>query len=115
MKQKKSRTKKSNGMPTDVAAAFKAYSPALREELKRLRRIILTTAATTAGVGEVEEALRWRQPSFLTRSGSTIRIDAVKGDPARYGIYFICHTGLIAHFRQLYPKLTYSGNRAILN
>ena len=29
-------------------------------------------------------------------------------------MYFICHTDLIATFRELYPELNYEGNRAIL-
>ena len=101
-------------MARDIAAIFKAYPPSLRAKLLHLRKLILTTAAKTEGVGAVEEALRWGQPAYLTKSGSTIRIDALKGDPGRYAIYFICHTGLITHFRELYPKLTFGGNRAIL-
>ena len=101
-------------MAPDIAAVFKAYPSTLRTKLLRLRKLILTTAAKTEGVGDVVEALRWGQPAYLTKSGSTIRIDAMKGEPARTAMYFICHTGLIAHFRELYPKLAYSGNRAIL-
>lgn len=51
---------------------------------------------------------------YLAKGSKTIRIDAVKGDPKRVAMYFICHTDLIATFRELYPDLDYEGNRAIL-
>jgi hypothetical protein len=49
-----------------------------------------------------------------TKSGSTIRIDQVKPDADQVAVYFHCQTNLVETFRELYPKLTYSGNRAIL-
>lgn len=101
-------------MAKDVAAVFGTYPPAMRARLARLRKLILATAAKMDGIGAIQETLRWGQPAFLSKSGSTIRIDAVKGEPSRYALYFICHTDLVARFRELYPQLTYEGNRAIL-
>ena len=83
----------------------------------QLRKLILDTAKTTKGVGAIEEALKWGQPSYLTsesKSGSTIRIDQVKAVPGQYAVYFHCQTNLVETFRELYPDLKYSGNRAIL-
>lgn len=100
-----------------VAAVFDAYPGPARERLLALRRLILDTAAETDGVGRVEEALKWGQPSYLTPetgSGSTIRIDAVRGDPERYAIYFHCQTDLVETFRRLYPRhFSFEGNRAL--
>jgi hypothetical protein len=99
-----------------VEAVFKAYPQPARTKLLALRRLILDTAKTTAGVGRIEEALKWGQPSYLTpetRSGSTVRIDHVEGK--QYAIYFHCQTDLVATFRDLYPdKWSYGGNRCIL-
>jgi hypothetical protein len=100
-----------------VAAVFDAYPPRIRSKLKALRRLIFDTARTTEGVGALEEALRWGQPSYLTTetgSGSTIRIDQVKSVADQYAIYFHCQTDLVAGFRERYPALTYGGNRSIL-
>jgi hypothetical protein len=101
-----------------TAAAFCAYPAKLRGRLESLRRLILKTAAKTEGVGPLEEALKWGQPSFLTarsKSGSTIRIDRVKASDDRYAIYFHCQTDLVSTFRELYPKkFGYEGNRAIV-
>jgi hypothetical protein len=61
--------------------------------------------------------LKWGQPSYLTvetGSGSTIRIDQVKSVVGQYAVYFHCQTNLIETFRELYPELQFSGNRAIL-
>ncbi len=100
-----------------VAAIFGTYTPAVRRRLLALRKLIFDTARRTDGVGRLEETVKWGQPSYLTpetRSGSTIRIDAVKGEP-RCAIYFHCQTGLVDSFRELYPqKLQFEGNRSIV-
>jgi hypothetical protein len=100
-----------------VPAMFDSYPKPVRAKLLALRKLILDTANTTQGVGRIEEALKWGQPSYLTsesKSGSTIRIDQVKAVPGQYAVYFHCQTNLVETFRELYPKLRYSGNRTIL-
>lgn len=101
-----------------VAALFRAYPSGGARKLMDLRRLIFDVAAGTAGVGEVEETLKWGQPSYLTArsgSGSTIRIDRVRSRPGRYAMYFHCRTTLVDTFRHLYPNtFRYEGNRAIL-
>ena len=101
-----------------VAEVFATYPPLVRKKLNELRDLIYQVAATTEGVGAIDEALRWQQPSYLTPetgSGSTVRIDALKGQPDRYAMYFHCQTGLVDHFKQIYPKqFKYEGNRAII-
>lgn len=72
-----------------VAAAFSSYPTRVRTKLLALRRLILDTAKRTNGVGPLEETLKWGQVSYLTtdsKSGSTIRIDQVRSEPARYGM-----------------------------
>ena len=101
-----------------VEAVFAGYEEPARARLLELRALILKTAAETGGVGPLDETLKWGQPSYLTaktKSGSTIRIDAVKDMPTRCALYFICHTDLVETFRELYPtELSYGGNRSIL-
>ena len=101
-----------------VGAVFNSYPKPLKAKLLALRRLILDTAATTKGVGKIEETLKWGQPSYLTavtKSGSTIRIDRVKAAANQYAVYFHCQTDLVATFRELYPtELSYGGNRSIL-
>ena len=101
-----------------VEAVFSAYPKPLRTKLLALRRLIFETAKTTAGVGRLEETLKWGQPSYLTtetKSGSTVRIDRVKSTADGYAIYFHCQTDLVETFRDLYPtEFNYAGNRSIL-
>jgi hypothetical protein len=101
-----------------VQAAFDAYPKPLRPKLLALRRLILDTAKTTEGVGAIEETLKWGQPSYLTpetKSGSTIRIDAIKSGAGQYAVYFHCQTNLVETFRELYPsEFSYGGNRCII-
>lgn len=101
-----------------VAAVFDAYPKPVRDKLLALRSLIVEAAAATPGVGPIEETLKWGQPSYLTpqtKSGTTVRIDAMKGTPNRYALYVHCQTKLIDAFREVYPdELTYEGNRAIL-
>lgn len=105
-------------MPGEVAKVFRAYPPKLNSRLTALRGLILKTAAKTDGVGALDEALKWGQPSYLTRetgSGSTVRINRVKVSDEKYAIYFHCQTDLVSTFRELYPnKFEYEGNRAII-
>ncbi len=105
--------------PSDVVAVFESYPDAVRRELLVLRRLILDTADETDGVGAIEETLKWGQPSYLTSetgSGSTIRIaPAGSRSGFDYGMFFICHTNLVATFKELFgDRFVYDGNRALL-
>jgi hypothetical protein len=110
--------KKPAGNPNPaVDAVFGAYPKPVKAKLLALRRLIFDTADTTKGVGALEEALKWGQPSYLTaesKSGSTIRIDQLKAEAGGYAVYFHCQTDLVETFRELYPELRYGGNRSIL-
>lgn len=101
-----------------VAAVFAAYPEPAARALRALRSLIFETAMGLEAVGEIEEGLRWGQPSYLTpqtKSGSTIRIDRIKGPDDRCALYVHCQTRLVDTFKQHYPDtLTYDGNRAVL-
>ena len=64
---KKSAAKKAVGGPGPaIEAVFEAYPKPVKAKLLALRRLIFDTAKTTKGVGALEEALKWGQPSYLT-------------------------------------------------
>ena len=102
---------------SEVVAVFESYPPKIREKLLFLRQLILDTAAETKGVGELEETLKWGEPSYLTsqtKSGSTVRIAWKERDANQYAMYFKCTTNLVATFREKYPtEFHYGGNRSI--
>src|SRR5712691_3824609 len=90
-----------------VARAFAAYPPKMRRKLMVLRALILKTAASTDGVGPLEETLKWGEPAYATsetRSGSTIRVAWKKVHPTQYAMYFHCQTNLVDSFRARFPK-----------
>ena len=101
-----------------VADVFNKYPTQMREKLMFLRQLILETASATEGVGELEETLKWGEPSYLTpktKSGSTVRINWKKTDEDQYAMYFKCTTNLVETFREKYPtQFRYGGNRSIL-
>lgn len=102
----------------DVAAVFAAYPRDVKEKLLRLRELIFEVAAQTDGVGELEETLKWGQPSYLTtqsKSGSLIRIDRLPADVGGYAMYFHCQTTLVDTFKERYPdRFEFGGNRALI-
>jgi len=118
-KQAATRATKTSAVGSSAAidAVFAAYPQPVKSRLQTLRRLIFDTAKTTKGVGKLEEALKWGQPSYLTtesKSGSIVRIDQLKTELGGYAVYFHCQTDLVETFRELYPELRYSGNRSIL-
>lgn len=50
----------------EVAAVFASYPGTIKRKLLFLRQLIFNVASKTAGVGVLEETLRWGQPSYLT-------------------------------------------------
>lgn len=49
------------------------------------------------------------------RTGSTIRIDALKPPDRKYAIFFHCQTTLVPTFRELYAnRFAFQGNRAMV-
>ncbi len=101
-----------------VQDVYLGYQGLAGERLKELRAMVLDVAANTEAVGEIEECLKWGQPSFVTKkpkSGSTVRIDAIKDDPDHVAMYFICTTTLVDDFRAIYPDtFECRGNRALV-
>jgi hypothetical protein len=82
----------------------------------RLRELIFEVAAQTEGVGAIEETLKWGQPSYLTSetgSGTTVRIDRMKGVEDEYAIFVHCQTDLIDRLRERYPEFRFDGKRAV--
>jgi hypothetical protein len=79
---------------TKVAAVFELYPKHIQEKLLFLRQLILDTAFETDGVDTVKETLKWGEPSYVTKSGSTIRIGWKKSNPNQFAMYFNCNTNI---------------------
>ncbi|SFF26311.1 protein of unknown function (DU1801) [Paenibacillus algorifonticola] len=98
-----------------VAAVFEHYPEHIQKKLLFLRQMILDTALEIDGIDPLEETLKWGEPSYVTKSGSTIRIDWKKSSPHQYAMYFNCNTMLVDTFKELFRDIfSYEGNRAIV-
>lgn len=107
-----------NNMNSEVLSVFNSYSQSVRDKLMIIRQMIVEIANSTDRIGELEETLRWNEPSYITsttKSGSTIRIAQIESQSDQYAIYFICTTNLVEEFKERYPhKFKYGGNRSLI-
>ncbi|WP_185903397.1 DUF1801 domain-containing protein [Lysinibacillus sphaericus] len=100
---------------TKVWEVFEQYPEHIQSRLLILRQLILDTAIEIEGVNHVEETLKWGEPSYLTKKGSTIRIGWKQSSPDQYAMYFNCNTKLVDTFKDVYNDLfNYEGNRAVV-
>lgn len=103
----------SGDMQGDVRQVIDSYPVEARERALAVRQLILDVAARE-NMGGVEETLKWNEPAYLVRHGSTVRMDWKAKNPDRLGLYFNCNTRLIDTFRALLPDVfDYRGNREI--
>ncbi|MDN3637356.1 DUF1801 domain-containing protein [Simiduia curdlanivorans] len=101
-------------MQKDVQVKFASYPEHIRPLMLTLRSLIFEVAAED-GIDDLEECLKWGEPSYLCKHGSTLRIDWKAKEPNQYAMYFHCQTSLVATFTELYGEaLCFSGNRAII-
>lgn len=92
-----------------------SYPPSAGKKLKQLRKLILDTAKETAEVDKLIETTKWGEPSYLTKTGSTIRMDWKKNTSDKYYLFFICSTRLVETFRFIFDnELQFEGDRSIV-
>ncbi len=98
-----------------VDELFANYPENVREKMQYLREFIIETAEETEEVDILEETLKWGEPSFVTKNGSTLRMDWKEKSPQQYALYFKCTSRLVDTFRLVYNHtFQYEGNRAIV-
>ncbi len=94
---------------------LESYPDFVRDNLKYLRELVIETAEETPEITELEETLKWSEPSFLTKTGSTLRMDWKKKTPNQYQMYFKCTSRLVEAFKLVFGDLfEYENNRAII-
>ncbi len=97
-----------------VQAVFDKYPKPVKGKLLELRALIIETA-NNLGLTQIEETLKWGEPSYLAKNGSTIRIDWKNKTPEQYGMYFQCTSRLVPTFRIVHKNnFHFEGNRAII-
>lgn len=58
-----------------VEVVFANYPDFVKDKMRNLRNLVIETAREVEGISHLEETLKWGEPSFLTKHGSTLRMD----------------------------------------
>lgn len=98
-----------------VEVVFNNYPPTIREKMTYLRSLVHSVADQMDEVESLEETLKWGEPSFVTKHGSTLRMDWKEKTPDQYAMYFQCSSRLVDTFRLIHgDTFKYEGNRALV-
>lgn len=97
----------------NVKAALDTYPSAAREKIMTVRKLVFEVVREN-GLVAPQETLKWGEPAYLVKGGSTLRIAWKPSNPDRCSLYFNCQTPLLETFREIYPDVfNYDGKRAI--
>lgn len=98
-----------------VFAKFEQYPDMVKSIMLRLRELVITTAQEMEDIAVLEETLKWGEPSYITKDGSTLRMDWKEKTPNQYALYFQCSSRLVTTFKMVFDQLfQYEGSRAII-
>lgn len=98
-----------------VKTVFENYPVHVRKQMLQLRELVLSAALEIDGLEKLEESLKWGEPSYLTKNGSTVRMDWKEKNPEQFAIYFKCTSKLVPTFKTIYKdKFKFEGTRAIV-
>ncbi len=99
----------------EVDVVFSNYPDFVRKKMQFLREFVIKTAEEMEEITVLEETLKWGEPSFVTKNGSTLRIDWKEKTPDQYAMYFQCTSRLVDTFKLVFDdKFQYEGKRAIV-
>ncbi len=99
----------------EIEVIFSNYPDAVRGKMQYLRKLIIETAKEIEDITVLEETIKWGEPSFVTKNGSTLRIDWKAQTPNQYAMYFQCTSRLVDTFRLIFNhKFQFEGKRAII-
>jgi hypothetical protein len=70
-----------------VTLKFDSYPAEIKPKMDHLRKLILEVAEEIK-LTQLEEPLKWGEPSYLAKKGSTLRMDWKAKTPNQYAMYF---------------------------
>lgn len=98
-----------------VEGVFNNYPEHVKNKIQHLRSLILDVANQSQDITEIEETLKWGEPSYLVKKGSTLRIDWKPKKPDQYAMYFKCTSKLVETFKIVFKDtFEFEGHRAIV-
>lgn len=99
----------------EVEKKLHSYPETAKEKLIRIRELIIETASNVEGLNKLEETFKWGEPSYVTKHGSTLRMDWKAKNPEQVALYFQCTSNLVPTFRTIYKNhFLFEGNRALV-
>ena len=99
----------------NVKIKFDSYPNDIKQKLLKLRELVYDVATDENTITNIEETLKWNEPSYITKNGSTLRMDWKKTKPDQYSMYFNCKTKLVKTFRELFSdRFQFKGDREII-
>lgn len=98
-----------------VDEVFKNYPDVVNKQMRFLRKLVIQVAEITEGIDTLEETLKWGEPSYIAKQGSTLRMDWKAKKPEQYAMYFKCTSKLVPTFKSLYSNtFKFEGDRVIV-
>ena len=101
-----------------VSTFFDLLDAESRRSLMEIRSLIFAEAASLPDPADVEESLKWGEPSYRLAGrnrGKAVRINRHKSGMGKIALFFHCRTGLVEQFReQLGDSVAFEGNRAVV-
>ncbi len=95
-------------------AKMNSYPDQIMGRMTRLRALV-RQVAEDSGMIRLEETLKWGEPSFIIKQGSTLRMDWKSKSLNQYAMYFSCSSRLVDTFKIVFgDTFRYEGKRAIL-
>ena len=85
-------------MDSSVKQKFETYPENIAVLLNNIRNLIYSVAKQD-GISDITETLKWSEPSYISKNGSTVRFDWKAKYPDQYCIYFNCKTSLVETFK----------------
>lgn len=101
-------------MDLSVKQKFASYPAEIAVLLTNVRELIYRVAQHD-GIADLTETLKWGEPSYISKIGSTIRFDWKAKSPEQFCLYFNCNTCLVETFKELYgDTFCYQGRRSMV-
>lgn len=98
-----------------VESVFENYPNKVRSQMFFMRNLVLECAEEIEELSELEITLKWGEPSFISKYGSTLRMDWKEKSPDQYAMYFQCSSRLVETFKMVFSHtFQYEGQRAIV-
>ncbi len=98
-----------------VEKVFANYPDTVRDKMLYLRKLVIETAEEIEIISSLEETLKWGEPSYIAKNGSTLRMDWKVKTPDQYVMYFQCTSRLVETFKVVFDQIfQFEGNRAIV-